>query len=440
MTPGSFFLEIYGCQMNLADGELIAGVLRRAGWRESGQADEADLLVINTCAVRERAVERVVGHVRSLRPWKRARRGRRIALVGCLARYDGSALAAQLEEVDLFLGPDGYRHLPALLAEEPAARLAPRGSPGETYEGLTPARRPGVNAWISIMRGCDRMCAYCMVPFARGRERSLPAGAVLEEARQAVADGHPSLTLLGQTVTSYRDGETDFAALIGEIARSSGAARIRFLSPHPADFTDRLLDAIAQSPRIARHFHLPVQAGSNRVLAAMRRGYTREDYLALVERARERLSGLAVTTDLLTGFPGETEEDFAQTLDLMERVRFDSAFLFAYSERPRTYAARRLPDDVPSEVKQERLRRMIALQEKHGRVRYLERIGARVEVLVEGAARSPANHWYGRSDDFKDVIFSAGADPRVGEIVPVAVKAATSHTLFGERMAAAEGL
>jgi tRNA-2-methylthio-N6-dimethylallyladenosine synthase len=439
---GNYFLEIYGCQMNLADGELIRALLQGAGWKPVADAGHADLIVINTCAVRERAVERVIGRVRSLRPWKRGAPRRRIALVGCLARYRGRSLAAKLPEVDFFLGPDAYRRLPELVAGAtslPVFALA--GERAETYGDLPVHRQPGVNAWISVMRGCDRRCAYCMVPFARGRERSLPVAHVLAAARAALAQGYPSLTLLGQTVTSYRDGACDFAALLAEVAALPGLLRLRFLAAHPVDFDARLLAGIAAQPVIARHLHLPLQAGSDRVLESMRRGYTRAGYLEVVDQARELIPGLAITTDLMAGFPGEQEEDFAQTLSLMERVEFDQAFMFAYSTRPHTYAARRLADEVAPEVKQERLRRMIALQEEHARRCYARRIGTTVEVLVEGPARNPAGHWYGRTSDFKDVIFSAAGpcEPRAGALAAVAVSGATSHTLFGRMSEPGDG-
>ncbi|MCK4413645.1 MAG: tRNA (N6-isopentenyl adenosine(37)-C2)-methylthiotransferase MiaB [Candidatus Eisenbacteria sp.] len=428
-----YHLEVYGCQMNVADGELIAGLLEREGWRRTAEATEADLIVVNTCAVRERAAERVIGRIQSLRSLKRKRPELRIALVGCLARYGGEDLAARLPEVDLFLGPDAYRQLPHLLrGDERGPAFALQSDRGETYEGLAPARGAGVNAWISIMRGCDRMCTYCMVPFARGREHSLPAEAVLTAAREAVAEGHPALTLLGQTVTSYRDGERDFAWLLEQLAGLPGVRRIRFLSPHPADFTARLLAVIAAHPQVCRHFHLPLQSGSDGILAAMRRGYTREAYLALVADARRLLPGIAITTDLIVGFPGETERDFEETLEVMGAVEFDQAFMFAYSPRPRTYAARKLADDVPAALKRARLEKMIALQEQHSRGAYTRLIGRIVEVMIEGPARTPPGHLFGRSDGFKDVIVAdCEPAPRVGEVVRVVVTGASSHTLLG---------
>jgi tRNA-2-methylthio-N6-dimethylallyladenosine synthase len=434
----AYHLEVYGCQMNAADGELIRGLLEADGWERAASVEEADLIVINTCGVRERAAERVIGHVRSLRPLKRRHPGLRIALVGCLARYGGGDLVRRLPEVDHFLGPDAYRGLPGLLrAEEgPRPHVATGLVPEEMYAGVRPRRAGGVNAWLSIMRGCDRMCSYCMVPFARGRERSRPAAEVVREAREVAAEGFRSVTLLGQTVTSYRDGAHDFAGLLAALGEIDGIDRIRFLSPHPADFDDRLLDAMAHQPKVCRHVHLPLQSGSDRVLAAMCRGYTRDGYLGLIARLRARMPGIAITTDLIVGFPGERAEDLAATLDLMCQVQFDQAFMFAYSPRPGTYAARFLEDDVSAEEKRRRLEEVIRLQEAHARARCAAHVGRDLAVLVESPAREPAGCWFGRSDDFKDVIFASGDGdpPRCGDLIDVHIERATSHTLLGTRV------
>jgi tRNA-2-methylthio-N6-dimethylallyladenosine synthase len=426
--------------MNLADAELIAGILEADGWRPAATIEEADLIVVNTCAVREHAVERVVGHVRSLGTLKHRRPELKIALVGCLAQFEKERLAPRLPEVDLFVGPDAYRHLPGLLRRALRPQQATAVDERETYADIAVRRGPGVSGWLTVMRGCDRMCTYCVVPFTRGRERSLPAASVLAAAGRAVGEGCVALTLLGQTVTSYRDGDLDLAGLLRRLAAIEGLRRIRFLAPHPADLTPGLLETIAGEPKIARHLHLPVQSGSDRILAAMRRGHTRDAYLAWIESARSAIPGLAVTTDILVGFPGESEADFAQTLDLMHRVRFDQAFLFAYSPRRGTYAERRLVDDVSRTEKQRRLETVIALQERHSRERFAERRGRVLEVLVEGPARHPAGDWFGRSEDLKDTVFSApGTPPGAGEIVRVRIIEATSHTLRGERFASSEG-
>jgi tRNA-2-methylthio-N6-dimethylallyladenosine synthase len=438
-APGrAYRIEVYGCQMNLADAELLAGILEADGWQPAATAEDADLILVNTCAVREHAVERVVGHVKSLGPLKQRRPGLRIGLVGCVAQFEKERLAPRLPEVDFFVGPDAYRALPALLRRALRPQYALGADARETYADIAVRRGPGVNGWLTVMRGCDRMCAYCVVPFTRGRERSLPAASVLAAARRAVEEGRVALTLLGQTVTSYRDGATDLAGLLRALAAIEGLRRIRFLAPHPADFTPELLETIAREPKIARHLHLPVQSGSDRILEAMRRGHTRAAYLDLIRDARAAIPELALTTDILVGFPGEQAEDFAATTDLMRQVRFDSAFLFAYSPRRGTHAERRLRDDVSRAEKLRRLETVIALQEEHARERFDERRGQVLEVLVEGPARHPATDWFGRSSDLKDTVFAApGAPPRAGEIVPVRITEATSHTLRGERVSPA---
>lgn len=434
----AYWLEVYGCQMNLADAELLAGILEADGWQRADSIEGADLILVNTCAVREHAVERVVGRVKGLGTLKHHRPELRIGLVGCLAQFEKERLAPRLPEVDLFVGPDAYRALPALLRRTLRPQYATGADAHETYADIAVRRGPGVSGWLTVMRGCDRMCAYCVVPFTRGRERSLPVARVLAAARRAVEEGCVALTLLGQTVTSYRDGDTDFAGLLRALGPIEGLRRIGFLAPHPADFTPELLETIAREPKIARHLHLPVQSGSNRILETMGRGHTRAAYLDLVRDARAAIPGLGVTTDILVGFPGEQAEDFAATVDLMRQVRFDSAFLFAYSPRHGTLAERRMNDALSREEKRQRLETVIALQEEHSRERFAERRGAVLEVLVEGPARHPAEAWFGHSSDLKATVFSApGAPPRAGEIVAVRINEATSHTLRGERISPA---
>lgn len=432
-----FCIETYGCQMNLADSELIAGILTEAGLQAVDAPEAADLVVINTCSVRERAAERVIGHVQSLTALRQKRPGLMIVVVGCLPQHLGRDLAARLPQVDHFVGPDNYRMLPELVArsaENPRLHLARHRA--ETYAGLRPIRREGVNAWISIMRGCDRFCSYCAVPFGRGRERSLDPAQILRMTEGVVAHRFVSVTLLGQAVTSYRHGESEFKHLLARLARVPGLKKLRFLSPHPADFTPALLDTMASSPVIARHLHLPLQSGSNAILGKMRRSYSREDYLALVEMARAKLPGLGLTTDIIVGFPGESEEDYAETIALMEQVRFDSAFLFAYSPRERTYAARHYPDDVAPEIKQHRLRRIIDLQEEHSWARFRALVGEVREVLIEGAAKGSTGALFGRCDDHKAVVvMPRGEQPvAVGDLIDVRIIDASSHTLRAEAL------
>jgi len=301
---------------------------------------------------------------------------------------------------------------------------------------VPPIRRKGIHAWVTVMRGCDRFCTYCAVPFGRGRERSLPAQAVIASVEQAAAEGYRAVTLLGQAVTSWRDADRDFAWLIDRVASVSGLAHLRFLAPHPADFSPRLLETIARHPVAARHLHLPLQSGSDRILASMRRGYTRAAYLGVVRDARRILPGVAITTDLLVGFPGESEEDYQRTLELMDEVRFDSAFMFAYSPRAHTYAARVLADDVPASVKQQRLTQVIERQERHSAERFAALVGTRRQVLVEGRARGPGRLSFGRCLDFKPVVIEPppDAEPAPGVLVEVEITRTTSHTLTGRQV------
>jgi tRNA-2-methylthio-N6-dimethylallyladenosine synthase len=431
-----YCIETYGCQMNVADSELIAGILEDDGWVRATDAHGADLIVVNTCSVRERAADRVVGHVRSLAPLRRARPGLRIVVAGCLPQHLGERLAERLPDVDLFIGPDAYRRLPELVADpsrEPHFALA--RDRGETYEDLSPLRAEGIHAYVSIMRGCDRACTYCAVPFGRGRERSLPAEAAIRATREAVESGFVAVTLLGQAVTSYREGERDFAALLEALAVIPGLCSLRFLAPHPGDVSVRLLEVMRRHPVIAHHLHLPLQAGSDRILTAMRRGYTAAEFVDLVARARRTLPEISITTDIIVGFPGESDEDYTRTVEVMETVRFDSAFTFAYSPREETYAQRFLADDVPPEVKQRRLSAVITLQERHSLERYQARIGTTQEVLVEGPAKGTPDRLFGRCSDMKAAVFSPGEaeEIRAGEIARVEITAASSHTLKGVR-------
>ncbi len=439
-----YCIETYGCQMNVADSELIAGLLEAAGWRPASGPTDADLIVVNTCSVRERAVERITGRVNSLASLKAHNPRLRIVLAGCVPQHLGAELADALPDVDLFIGPDAYRRLPGLVddaravgGEGPAPaggrRMELRRDRDETYADLAPVRRKGVHAWVSIMRGCDRFCTYCAVPFGRGRERSLPAGVVEETVGRVLAEGYRAVTLLGQAVTSYRDHDHDFAWLLGRLCGLAGLRHLRFLAPHPTDVGPPLLERMASSPVIARHLHLPLQSGSNRVLAAMRRGYTRERYLEIVRLARRLVPEVGITTDLLVGFPGESEADFRETLALMDEVRFDGAFMFAYSPRKHTYAARFLEDDVAPAEKQRRLSEVIEVQERHALERFSAHVGQRRSVLVEGRARASDGCSFGRCDDFKPVIIELNAHPAPapGERVDVEVTAATSHTLRG---------
>jgi len=428
----SVYIETYGCQMNVADTELILGHLAQHGWARAAAPDTADVILLNTCAIREHAETRVLGRLGDLARHKARRPGVRIGVTGCMAQHLRATLRERAPHVDVLVGPDGYRHLPALLAADDAEPRDPhvglRLGSNETYADLPVARGPGVRAWVTVMRGCDRFCTFCIVPFVRGRERSLPGPILLEQVRALADAGTSEIVFLGQTVNAYRYDGWDFARLLREAAAVPGIARIRFTSPHPADMSDAVVDAMAECPAVMPQIHLPVQSGSDRVLARMAREYTAARYEALVDRLRERVPGIALSTDVIVGFPGEDDDDFAATEALLRRVRYDAAFLFRYSSRDGTRAAR-WPDDVPDADKARRLERLIALQETISAERNRALLGADVEVLVEGPARRPEGWSSGKTPHMKTVVFSGPTAP--GTLVRVRVGAATSHTLTG---------
>jgi tRNA-2-methylthio-N6-dimethylallyladenosine synthase len=429
------YIETYGCQMNVADTELVLGTLGSHGWERVDAPDAADVILLNTCAIREHAEARVLGRLGDLGRHKLRRRGVRLGVLGCMAQHLRDRLRDAAPEVDLLVGPDGYRHLPALLAADDAdARVGLRLDPDETYADLPVAREPGVRAWVTIMRGCDRFCTFCIVPYVRGRERSLPGPALVDEVRRLVDGGVREVVFLGQTVNAYRSGDWDFARLLRETSRTGGLARIRFTSPHPAEMTDAVIDAIAECDAVMPQLHLPVQSGSDAVLERMARDYTVAAYERLVERLRARVPGLALSTDVIVGFPGETDADFAATAALMERMRYDSAFLFKYSPREGTRAFR-WTDDVGDDEKARRLTHLIALQEGIAAERNRAWIGSDVEVLVEGPAKRPSGWLTGKSRDFRTVVLAGPA--AVGDLLTVRVEAATSHTLTGRVVARA---
>jgi tRNA-2-methylthio-N6-dimethylallyladenosine synthase len=423
------YIETYGCQMNVADTELILGTLGSHGYERVDAPEAADVILLNTCAIREHAEARVLGRLGDLGRHKAARPAVRLGVTGCMAQHLRDKLRDAAPQVDLLVGPDGYRHLPALLdADTTDPHVGLRLDPDETYADLPVAREGGVRAWVTIMRGCDRFCTFCIVPYVRGRERSLPGPVLLEEVRRLADAGVREVVFLGQTVNAYRAGDWDFARLLRETSRIAGLRRIRFTSPHPAEMSDAVIDAMADCEAVMPQLHLPVQSGSDRVLERMARDYTVAGYERLVARLRARVAGLALSTDVIVGFPGETDADFAATEALMARVGYDSAFLFKYSAREGTRAWK-WTDDVPETVKAHRLERLIELQEGASAERNRAQIGGEVEVLVEGPAKRPAGWMVGKSRDFRTVVLPGPAAP--GDLVTVRVAAATSHTLTG---------
>lgn len=432
------FIETYGCQMNLADSELMGGVLADTGYSSAESLEEADVILINTCAVRERAEDRVFGRLSHLLRFKNDKPELVLGVTGCMAEHLREKITDQAPYVDLVIGPDAYRRLPALLDKATGEARDPvidvKLDKAEVYEGLTPKRKPGVGGWVTVQRGCDKFCTFCIVPFVRGRERGVPPQEILRQVGSLAERGYKEVTLLGQTVNSYRHEDTDFADLLEQIVPIEGIERIRFTSPYPTDFTPKLIETIATHDKICNYLHLPAQSGSNRMLDEMRRQYTREEYDQLVTDIRAAVPDIALSTDIIVGFPGETDEDFEETMELMKSTRFDFAYLFKYSERSNTFASRNLPDDIDEAVKGERLKKIIALQESISAEVFKSKVGGTYKVLVEGESRRDPNDLCGRTDEFKTAVFPKvdGRDIEPGDIVEVHITDCTSHTLLGE--------
>ena len=428
------YIETYGCQMNVADTEVVASIMEMAGYQLTDGIGQADAVLLNTCSIRDNAEQKIISRLKALAAERRKRGRLLIGVIGCMAERVQQELVEK-HGVDIVAGPDAYLDLPALFASaengQPAVNV--ELSTTETYRDVMPARIPGqtVSGFVSIMRGCDNFCSYCIVPYTRGRERSRPVDSILGEVADLRKRGFKEVTLLGQNVNSYLDGETDFAALISAVAEAAPDMRVRFTTSHPKDMSDAIIDAIASHTNICRHIHLPVQSGSNSVLKAMNRKYTREWYLDRIAAIRSRIPDCGISTDLFTGFHGETEEDFQETLSLMREVGFDSAFMFKYSERPGTLASRTMPDNVPEEVKIERLNRMIALQNELSASSNRADIGREFEVLVEGVAKRSKEQMVGRTSQNKTAVFARG-DAKVGETRRVRVLDTTSATLICE--------
>jgi len=423
------YLETYGCQMNVADSELILGTLAARGYQRVDAPEAADVILLNTCAIREHAEARVVGRLGDLSRHKVRRPDVRLGVTGCMAQHLRERLADRVPQVDLVVGPDGYRRLPDLLEVEGDLHTALRLDPDETYADLPVARERGVRAWVTVMRGCDRFCTFCIVPYVRGRERSLPGPLLVDQVRALVDEGVREVVFLGQTVNAYRHDDWDFARLLRETASIPGLLRVRFTSPHPAEMSEAIIDAMAECPEVAPQLHLPVQSGSDDVLKRMVRDYSVGEYEDLVGRLRARVSGVALSTDVIVGFPGETDADFDATEALMTRVGYDSAFLFKYSPRAGTRAYK-WDDDVPGDVKAARLERLIALQERTSTVRNAAFIGREVDVLVEGDAKRPAGWRTGKTPCFRTVVLPGPA--AAGSVVRVRIESTTSHTLIGQ--------
>jgi tRNA-2-methylthio-N6-dimethylallyladenosine synthase len=434
------FIETYGCQMNVADSEVVAAVMQMAGYEITEDITDADAILLNTCSIRDNAEQKIVHRLEYLASLRRKKSTKLIVgVIGCMAERVRQTLIDD-HGVDLVAGPDSYLDLPALFAaaETGSKAINVELSTTETYREIIPSRITGnrVSGFVSIMRGCNNFCSYCIVPYTRGRERSRPVDSILAEVADLRAKGFKEVTLLGQNVNSYKYTDeagsvTDFSHLLARVAEAAPELRVRFTTSHPKDMTDETIAVMAKYPNICRHIHLPVQSGCNKVLKDMNRKYTREWYLDRIAAIRKAMPDCGISTDLFTGFHNETEEDFQETLSLMREVGFDSSFMFKYSERPGTLASKVMPDNVPEDVKIDRLNRMIALQNELSAESNRRDIGKTFEALVEGVSKRSTQQWVGRTQQNKTCVFPRG-DYRVGDTVKVHVIDASSATLICE--------
>lgn len=429
------YIETYGCQMNQNDTEIVQAILATGGHEMTDRIDDADAILMNTCSVRENAESRIFKRISNIAHLARKNNRLIVGVIGCMAERLHSQLIDSDGIVSLVVGPDEYRNLPALLEKtmSGAKSIAVELSRVETYDDIPPLRTEGIAAWLSIMRGCNNFCSYCVVPGTRGRERSRQMDSLIDEAEKLYHNGYKELTLLGQNVNSYRCPVTKvgFAELISEIANAVPEMRIRFTTSHPKDLSDELIYAVSANSNICKHIHLPVQSGSTRILKSMNRKYSREDYLILMENIKNNIPEISLTTDIIAGYPGETDEDHKHTLSLMETVRYDGAFMFKYSPRDGTKAYE-MTDDVPDDLKLKRLNEIIDLQNKISYENNQMEIGRVHEILVEGPSKKNIEEWMGRSDNNKVAIFpNANMKYNAGDKIKVKIQRATSATLFG---------
>jgi len=440
-----FYIESYGCQMNFADSEVVASILHENGFGSTPHFQEADMIFLNTCSIREKAELTVRKRLTEFRKVKKYNPGLLIGVLGCMAERLKSKFIEEDKLVDIVVGPDAYRSLPGLIEEAESGQKGVNVllSRDETYSDISPIRlnSNGVTAFVSIMRGCNNMCSFCVVPFTRGRERSRDPKSILNECLNLFEEGYREVTLLGQNVDSYSwqvsliggdlEGVVSFAKLLEKVALISPLLRVRFSTSHPKDITDEVLFTMGKYENICKYIHLPVQSGSTRILQMMNRTYTREWYLSKVNRIRELLPGCGISTDVITGFCTETEEDHRETLSLMKYCEYDLAYMFFYSERPGTLAAKRFADNVPEEIKKKRLQEVVALHRIHSLKSMQKEVGKTVNVLIESNSKKSDEHWAGRSDNNKVVVFPKNGNLQKGDYVEVVIESCTAGTLIG---------
>lgn len=435
------YIESYGCAMNFSDSEIVASIMTGMGFQTTSDYKEADVIFINTCSIRENAEQRVRNRLREFGAVKNKKPGLMVGVLGCMAERLKAKFLEEEKLVDLVIGPDAYRDLPGLIDQADDGNRAVNVllSREETYADISPVRlnSNGITAFISIMRGCDNMCSFCVVPFTRGRERSRDAHSILKEARDLYEQGYKEVTLLGQNVDSYKwtsedqSEKVNFANLLEMVALIGPNLRVRFSTSHPKDITDEVLYTMAKHDNICKYIHLPVQSGNSRVLDIMNRTYDRQWYIERVEAIRRILPGCAISTDVITGFCTETEEEHADTLSMMDFVKYDFAYMFMYSERPGTLAAKRFTDDIPEEVKKRRFNEIIALQQKYSHERLLEQLGQTQRILIENFSKKSANDYSGRNDKNATVVFPVDERYKPGEYVDVLIERCTPATLIG---------
>lgn len=433
MHKNKVYIETYGCQMNVADTEIVLGILGDKGYDLTKSANDADVVLINTCSIREKAEQRIYGRLGYFKNMKNDKPELIVGILGCMAERLRKDLMEKNSIVDLVVGPDEYRRLPELIdvAYNGDKGIGVKLSRTETYDDIIPHREDGLQAWLSVMRGCDKFCTFCVVPFTRGRERSRAINSIVDEIKQLSQRGFKEVTLLGQNVNSYIDNDNDFADLLSACAEVNRSIRIRFTTSHPQDISDKLLYTIAESQNICNYIHLPVQSGSDRILKLMNRTYTIAHYLKLIEKARRIIPGVSFSTDIISGFPTETYEDHVKTLEILREVKYDGAYMFKYSPREGTKAYR-MKDDITEETKSKRLHEIIDLQQQISYQINQALIGMDEIVLVEGTSRKSDKFFAGRTDTNKVVIFPVNDDIKVGSYVKVKINKATHATLFGD--------
>ena len=430
-----YYIETYGCQMNVYDSELIASQLINTGYKETSDIENADIILLNTCSIREKAEETVHNRLSSLEYLKKKNPNMLIGVVGCMAQNLKNDLLASKPYVDIILGPDSYRKIPDIVKFRHTDLnhvVDTKLSKYEIYNDMLPNRKNGINAWISIMRGCDKFCTFCIVPFTRGRERSRPIESIKEEALQAVKKGFVEITLLGQNVNSYSTPNGNFSILLEELAKIKGIKRIRYTSPHPKDIDTELLNVMSKYQNICNYIHLPLQAGSDKILSRMNRTYTSDQYLKLVDEIKTILPDCSLSTDIIVGFPGESDEDFEQTLNIVKKVKFNFSYMFKYSSRPGTKASN-YTDQLSEDVKQKRLEKLIDLQKKITLQNYKNYIGSIQNIIIEKKSKKSDKHWVGRTDGNVWVVIKDNGE-KIKDIITTEIIDAQGVTLFGEKI------